>query len=130
MWTEFWDMHSGGSQKEQFSNCYIEADEETAIRVFFARFGHNPKRISCTCCGEDYAISTSDSLEEATGYHRNCAYDRKTNTYVEKPRESGYKPYMTLPEYLESSNVCVIYTKDITQEEKTLVVPEQGYVWR
>lgn len=42
MWTKFWDMASGGGQKEPFKFCYIEAPEEEAERIFQARFGHNP----------------------------------------------------------------------------------------
>ncbi len=30
MFTQFWDMHSGGSQKEEFAKCYIEAPENEA----------------------------------------------------------------------------------------------------
>lgn len=74
MWTQFWDMHSGGGQKESFSQCFIEAPEEEAKSVFYVRFGHNPDRVSCTCCGSDYSISESESLEQATAYHRNLRY--------------------------------------------------------
>ena len=45
MWTHFWDMHSGGGQKEKFGHCYIEAPENEAKVIFYNRFGHNPERV-------------------------------------------------------------------------------------
>ena len=52
------DMHSGGKCKEEpFEHIYIEAPQEEAELIFFNRYGHNPNRVSCTCCGEDYNIS-------------------------------------------------------------------------
>ena len=75
VWTHFWDMHSGGSTKEPpYESIYIQAPLDEAKVIFYNRFGHNPERVSCTCCGDDYSISESPSLEEASGYHRNCAY--------------------------------------------------------
>jgi hypothetical protein len=74
VWTQFWDMSSGGDHKEQWSQIFIEAPEDEAKRIFFARFGHNPERVSCTCCGGDYSINEHESLELATAYHRNCDY--------------------------------------------------------
>ena len=32
VWTEFWDMSSGGGHKEEFHYCHIEAPEEEAKR--------------------------------------------------------------------------------------------------
>lgn len=75
MWTLFWDMHSGGGAKEKnYDKIYIEAPEDEAIVVFYNMFGHNPNRVSCTCCGEDYSISESETLEQASAYHRNCEW--------------------------------------------------------
>jgi hypothetical protein len=74
MWTEFIDMHSGGGQKEGFSHCFIEAPENEAKVIFYNRFGHNPERVTCTCCGGDYSIIEYETLEQATAYERNCEY--------------------------------------------------------
>ncbi len=71
MWTEFMDMHSGGGQKLDFAYCFIEAPEDEARRVFYARFGRNPNNVTCSCCGPDYSVSTYDTLEHATAYNRN-----------------------------------------------------------
>jgi hypothetical protein len=72
VWTSFWDMHSGGGQKDTFAKAYIEAEREQAIAVFYRRFGHNPERVTCSCCGPDYSIDEHLTLEQATAYHRNC----------------------------------------------------------
>lgn len=73
-WTLFWDMHSGGGLKEApYSKIYIEAPEDEARVIFYNRFGHNPERVSCTCCGDDYSIDESSTFKLASGYHRNCA---------------------------------------------------------
>jgi len=71
-WTRFMDMHSGGGLKEEWQYIYIEASLEEAKSVFYSRFGHNPERVTCTCCGEDYSISEYKTLEEATAYDRHC----------------------------------------------------------
>lgn len=65
MWTHFWDMHSGGRKKEKFAHCFIEAPEEEAKVIFYNRFGHSADRVTCTCCGEDYAVTEYESLAEA-----------------------------------------------------------------
>jgi hypothetical protein len=131
MWTQFWDMNSGGGQKEKWAQIYIEAPEDEAIVIFYNRFGHNPNRVTCTCCGEDYSISEYDTLEHATAFHRGCLYDDKIKEYVESPdTRYGTHEYKTLAEFLESEEGLAIYDKDILPEERVGDVPEQGYVWQ
>lgn len=109
MWTKFWDMNSGGGLKESpYGLIYIEAPEQEAKSVFHARFGHNPERVTCTCCGEDYSISEYETLDEATKYHRKS---------------------QTLNAYLTHQDILILYAKGITPQEKTTEVPEEGYVW-
>lgn len=128
MWTRFMDMHSGGSKKEDFAYCYIEAPKDEAKKIFYNRFGHNPERVTCTCCGYDYSIYESKTLEEATAYDRNCAWE--DGKYVEKPDcRYSVKELIQLSEYVERHDVLVIYMADIKQEERDGEVPEQGYVW-
>ena len=126
MWTHFWDMHSGGGQKENFGHCYIEAPENEAKVIFYNRFGHNPERVTCTCCGDDYSISEYETLEQATAYERNCKYH--DNGYIEEKGDS-YREYLTLPEYLKKSDVLVIFAADIKDTERVGSIPQQGYVW-
>lgn len=155
MWTRFMDMHSGGRQKLDWAYIYIEAPDDTAKVIFYNRFGRNPERVTCTCCGEDYSISEESSLEQATGYERCCDYvyfdkDNKEHSqdewyklpiserkdwegrYVERKntRYSFSTEYKTIEEYIKNEDVLVIYEKDIKDEERYGDVPEEGYVWK
>jgi hypothetical protein len=114
IWVKFWDMHSGGKCKEPpYEKIYIEAESgQQAAIVFYKRFGHSPYRITCTCCGEDYAISSNPSLNEITKFHRRSSM--KT---------------IPLEEYVKQSDVLIIYNRDIQDDEKQGDIPDQGYVW-
>ena len=127
-WTQFMDMHSGGGQKEPYEYIYIEAPEDEAVVVFYNRFGHNPERVTCTCCGDDYSITESPSLEEASAFNRGCAYDRELDRYVEKPA-GGYGSFRTVDEYMKDEDVLVIRASEIKPSERKGDVPTQGYVW-
>lgn len=106
MWTKFMDMYSGGSLKEKWEYIYIEAPQKEAELIFYNRFGHNPNRVSCTCCGNDYSISESESLEESTGYD-----------------------HCTLDKYCKRKDVLIIPKSKIKPEWRIGDIPQQGYVW-
>ena len=115
MWTSFMDMHSGGGCKEDWEYIYIEAPEEDAKVIFTNRFGHDPENVTCDCCGDDYSILESETLEEATSFERNCRWDSTTESYVEEPRykepmygRGPYGKYLTLEEYLQKDNILAI----------------------
>lgn len=119
MWCQFMDMHSGGHCKEKpYEYIYIEAPLKEAKVIFYNRFGHNPDRVTCTCCGEDYSITESDSLEQASGYERKAKYDSEK-----------YTGGLPLEDYLEMGNVLVIYDQGIADSERVGEVPQQGHVW-
>lgn len=105
MWTQFWDMHSGGGQKEDFAKLYIEAPEEEAMRIFEDTYGHHPYNVTCDCCGEDYSVSEYETLEQATAYHRNCRWEG--DGYIEEPNEYSDR-VIPLEEYLKQPDVAVI----------------------
>lgn len=129
-WTLFWDMHSGGGSKEQHEKIYIEAPEEEAKIIFYNKFGHSPDRVSCTCCGSDYSISESDSLEQASGYHRNCEWSKKDGGYIDNPDTSeNASEFIPLEKYSKQKDVLVIYAKDISDNERIGELPEEGYIW-
>lgn len=130
MWVHFWDMNSGGRRKEKWKHIFIEAQLDEATSVFYSRFGHNPNRVTCTCCGEDYSISSYATLEEATAYHRGCKFDRAANKYVEESSGESWQPFVSLETFLTSDDVKVIREGEIKPEERDIDVPEQGYVWR
>lgn len=74
VWTHFWDMHSGGGQKLKWSHIFIEAPEKQAEIIFQNSFGRNPNRVTCTCCGEDYASSEGEDLKQLCGFHLGWKY--------------------------------------------------------
>lgn len=150
-WTEFMDMHSGGGQKLDWAYIYIEAPKDEASVVFYNRFGRNPNRVTCTCCGADYSLTESETLEQATAYNRGCdyAYFRPDGTecpkdeawvycvglrpgyrggYVERPSETrfSFNPFKPLDEYLASASVKVIRADEITADERTGTLPSEG----
>ena len=90
-WTRFMDMHSGGGLKEKVQYIYIEAPEEEAKIIFYNKFGHSPDRVSCTCCGKDYSISSGEDLAQMTGYDRGCR-SLETPTYKSGKKKGLYKP--------------------------------------
>lgn len=148
-------MYSGGGQKLKWAKIYIEAPQADAEIIFQNRFGRNPNRVTCTCCGPDYSISESDSLAEASAFHRNCGYfyrDPKgkicpedeawvTGKGLKKGYSGGYEEmpskekwrtgkHIGLEEYLASDSAHAIYAKDIKRDERKGTLHEEGYVWR
>jgi hypothetical protein len=134
-------MNSGGGRKEDFSLLFIEAPEAEAKVIFFNRFGHNPERVTCTCCGDDYSIDEEETLEQASASDRGCRYDAALDRYVEEPdperRWGGV--YIPLPEFISAGDringafrnekVAFIFAADIKPEERAGNAPQQGYVW-
>lgn len=149
-WTLFWDMHSGGRQKEKWSHIYIEAPKEEAKVIFYNRFHHNPERVTCTCCGQDYTIDEEPTLEESSAFHRNCHWIQKKGTrgmekdgrYLEvgevmpdgweiaHPKlDSLHSNPVTVDKYAKQKDVLVIPASKIKDSWRVGEVPEQGYVW-
>jgi hypothetical protein len=106
MWTEFWDMHSGGSLKTPFHYIYIEAPMEKAIVVFQNVFKISPLETACECCGRNFAIDGSPSMEEATKFHR-----------------KGRSVLQSLEDFEKSSDVKIIREKDLKPEDF------EGEIW-
>lgn len=130
MWTRFMDMHSGGGTKEKpYENILIEAPMNEAKVIFYNRFGHSPERVTCTCCGEDYSINETETLEQATAYDRGCRYDEVKRNYVEEPSGDSFSEYLTLEKYLKNPDVLVIPKSEIKESECKGEVPTQGYMW-
>lgn len=128
-YTQFYDMSSGGSQKEDWSRIYINASEEEAKVIFYNRFGHSPDRVTCNCCGEDYSITESLSLEQSTGYHRGCATD-DDGQYIEKQSKSAWcEKYKTVSEYAKEKAVLIISHEEINDSDRIGEVPVEGYVY-
>lgn len=132
VWTQFWDMHSGGGTKEDpYDMIYIEAPVDEAEIIFYNRFGHNPNRITCSCCGEDYSIDCNESLEQLTGYHRNCSFSESLKQYTETTNTGKYVygKYQSLEDYCAQDSVLVIYANQIEDDERHGELPKSGWVW-
>lgn len=147
MWTQFWDMHSGGETKiKPYEKIYIEADRNSAIEYFIKRFGRDPDNITCSCCGEDYNINEDKSIEQLTGYHRECrqAYFDKNgkeisyDKYKENTKENTYRYVedennprcQNLGDYMNNLDVLFIFAKEValsklTQKEKLILGVEK-----
>jgi len=136
MWTQFWDMHSGGSQKLDWKLILIEAPEREAISVFYSRFDRNPRRVTCTCCGPDYFISEYPTLAEATAYHRGCRWSKEANCYVEEnDPDNTYRGFTPIFDYVDGGGTDhekarFIFAPDISDDERHLDVPDEGYIWK
>jgi hypothetical protein len=153
MWTQFMDMHSGGGRKLDWEYIYIEAPQAEAEIVFYNRFGRNPHRVTCTCCGNDYSLSSEESLAQLTGYERGCKYvyelpdgrvlddddwrnlsleDRRAissrGKYIEQQGRE-YRPHQSIEDYMKRDDVTFIPASHIKPEERHGSLPEQGYVW-
>lgn len=137
-WTRFMDMHSGGGMKESpYEYIYIEAPEEEACVIFYNRFGHDPDRVTCTCCGSDYSIDEEENLKEATAYERGCAFFPEEDRYVEMDEDlpvgvrvrGRFKHYCTLEDYIKLPHVLVIPKEEILPKERVGEIPDSGYMW-
>jgi len=136
MWTQFWDMHSGGDQKLDWAHIYIEQPEDEARATFERVFGRDPENVTCRCCGEDYTIQEYDTLEEATAYHRGCLSSSKLQRYIEpeeaeslnvndfdihlrryiERKEFGVNLLTYLTKGYHGKKPCVIYANEIEEE--------------
>lgn len=130
VWTHFMDMHSGGGKKLKHEHIFIEAPQDVAEIVFYNKFGRNPYRVTCTCCGEDYSVNEYKDLAQATAYERHCAYDSKLKQWVEKKDTTSYaRDHIPLEDYIASGEALFIYESEIQPHERVGELPRQGYVW-
>ena len=60
MWTEFFDMHSGGSKKTEWEKICIELEEDEAVEYFKKRFNIDPHNVTCDCCGSDFSVDEEE----------------------------------------------------------------------
>jgi hypothetical protein len=111
VWTQFWDMHSGGYLKTQWIQIYIEAPEDRAVEIFEKLFGQRHDDVACERCGKNFSVY-SGPLDQITGYHRGCFYDAKEGRYKEIKRRG----YVTLEEYMKRTDVRFINTEEIAQK--------------
>ena len=140
-WTRFMDMNSGGGRKEKWPFIYINAPEDEAKVIFYNRFGHSPSRVSCTCCGDDYSVDESATLQQATAYERNCDYEKGAYVERQEPGKISIRDrcntadsdpwglYQTLDQYVTRDDVLIIRADEIEPKERIGEIPRQGYIW-
>jgi hypothetical protein len=74
-WVRFFDLHSGGGAKTRWGSIYVEGrDVAEAVARFQEHTGRDPEHVTCTCCGDDYAVSDDETLERACAYDRGCRW--------------------------------------------------------
>ena len=106
MFTEFWDMHSGGGLKTDYHYWYVEAAEPLARQVFTQITGRDPDNVTCHCCGQDYSVTEYETLEEATEFHR------RNSPYTRTPDGDWVYDTMSLAEYLLGDEAKVVYANE------------------
>lgn len=155
-WTRFMDMHSGGGQKLDWPYIAIQASEDEARRIFYGKFGRNPERVTCTCCGEDYSVSESPTLAEATAYDRNLRWVEDARGYAARSEPDFLKgrylePGEDIPRGMsvsmwasrrgegiafaafmrnpERHGYKLVTRGEITEADTANEPPAEGYVW-
>lgn len=143
MWTLFYDMHSGGGLKENpYQYILIEASQKEAEIIFYNKFGHNPNKITCRCCGPDYSIQEKESIAQLTGFYRGCrqVISKENNNlwkYIELNEKIPdnyvvscskiYKTYQTTEQFCKQDDVLVIKNNDILAGYRIGVIPEDDF---
>ena len=110
-YTQFMDMYSGGGNKIDIDGVpkeyiYIaSSSEEKAIEICEEKLYQDPYEVACDCCGENFSVSTYDSLKEATAYERNCKW--VGDGYSEEEGSYG-RSMISLEDYLKRDSVLFI----------------------
>jgi hypothetical protein len=113
VWTVFWDQGTDGRRKEKWLMICIEAHHQEAIPYFKKRFGHDPQRVTCQCCGQDYSIHEANTLSEATHYERTMEAQMRWrmntgNTHWGMHRINENVEPLTVEEYQKTGELLVI----------------------
>lgn len=113
----------GGLKEKPYDVIYIQADGEEAKTIFYNKFKHNPERVTCTCCGQDYSISSEETLEQLSAFHRELKFDRESKLYIETDSS------ISMEDYKARKDTLIITEDQITENERIGRVPKQGYMW-
>lgn len=116
-WTIFEDAYADGKLKfKDYEWIIVEGSEETALPLFMKMTKVDPKRVTCTCCGQHFSIREYDSVFQATGFQRSCQYDKELKSYVEQEDDFVIAHYKTLETFLEEDNVLIIFADGSTNK--------------
>jgi hypothetical protein len=112
MWVLFQDNYMHGVKETEHDFILIEGTKKEAVEKFKQRFGFDPLEITCDICENHYSTEEGQSMEQTTGYIRNCKFDKNTCLYIEEPRDQLYEndvfDYLTLEEFLILCDVLII----------------------
>jgi len=115
MWTKFFDMSSGGSEKTQWSIIVFEAKKKDAIKYANWKWDIHPDNVTCTCCGTDFSASTHETLEQAVEFHL------EWGALAGKPAELSLR-----------NDILVVPASELEktrQQWKNHTITRKGYVW-
>ena len=77
MITKFFNMSSGGSEKEEWTLISVNLPQEEAVEWFEKTFDHDPYNVTCGCCGPDYSIGEYESIEKLLQDYKSYASSHK-----------------------------------------------------
>jgi len=115
MWTKFYDMHSGGDAKTEWEVIVFEAKKKDAIKYANWKWGIHPDNVTCTCCGEDFSVSTYETLEQAVEFHL------EWGVHEGKPTELALR-----------NDILVVPASELEETRKLWkkhTITRKGYVW-
>ena len=102
---------------------YIEADAETAEKVFANRYGFSPYEEKCACCGMAYIPHEGyETLREATMDERGAEPfpEDHFDEFAEQPArrfDGSLCDYQTFNEYLGEPGITFIYEQEISESD-------------
>lgn len=109
-WTLFSDAYAEGFLKfKHYEFIIVEGKVEEALSMFIDMTNVDPKKVTCTCCGQHYSIREYDSVFQATAFERGCRYDNSLQCYVEEVSDFPIMEYATVENFINQDNVLVIF---------------------
>jgi hypothetical protein len=117
-YTIFYDMSSGGSEKESFTKLAVRLPETEAVDWFEEKYGHSPYNVTCSCCGEDYAVYEKSDTDGA-------------DLVVENPSRCNAKGDLLASLVAHVRDDCVILQERQCIEDGWFikVIPSQVQLW-
>jgi len=109
-WTLFADAYADGKLKfKSFEWIIVEGKEKDALALFMDITNVDPKKVTCTCCGQHYSIREHDSVFQATAFERGCRFDKTLECFVEEVSDFPIIHYTNVEDFIERDNVLIIF---------------------
>ena len=117
-WTKLFDMSSGVHEKTDWSIIFIQADQEDAIRYANWRWDIHPDNVTCTCCGEDFFVSSGE-LGKIAKFH--------VTSWSGDESELGWEDVVARARGRD--DMLLVFSDEMGDEWKGHSVHHSGYVW-